>query len=160
MTLKPTHPITRLLPKLRISNTSFYDGTACWELQKGLACRGYGQVGAWGKNLRAHRIMYLFYYNDLDPELVVHHLCYTRNCVNPLHLKQITSKENILDKGSNALAKINADKNFCDHGHEFTPENTYCKKSNGSRCCRECYRKASREWKARNRKKIMVIQQN
>jgi hypothetical protein len=44
----------------------------------------------------------------------------------------------------------NADKTHCKHGHEFTPENTIRNKQ-GNRQCRECGRKAIREYMRRKR---------
>ena len=44
----------------------------------------------------------------------------------------------------------NAAKIRCDHGHEFTPENTYT--SDGSRACRECALSRARAFKAARRR--------
>jgi hypothetical protein len=44
----------------------------------------------------------------------------------------------------------NARKEFCTHGHKFTPANTYIR-ADGNRDCRECRRVRSREAKRRQR---------
>ncbi|QZE10899.1 hypothetical protein SEA_CHISANAKITSUNE_112 [Gordonia phage ChisanaKitsune] len=65
-------------------------------------------------------------------------------CVNPWHVRPVTQKENVL-RSEIAIAAVNARKTHCDHGHEFTPENTY--EYRGKRHCRVCQRKRSREYK-------------
>ncbi len=59
-------------------------------------------------------------------------------CASP-----VCGRINIL-RGTGPTAR-NAIKTHCDHGHEFTPENTYAKPS-GGRQCRACTR-----WHGRNR---------
>lgn len=57
---------------------------------------GYGKVTYNGKPWTAHRLAYsLYYLCDLSAGLDVMHLCHTRICCNPLHLRLGTRKENI-----------------------------------------------------------------
>jgi hypothetical protein len=67
--------------------------------------------------------------------LELDHLCRNRRCVNPVHLEPVTPRVNTL-RGNTLQAK-NAAKTHCDHGHEFTKDNTYIRR-NGARTCREC----------------------
>jgi late competence protein required for DNA uptake (superfamily II DNA/RNA helicase) len=71
----------------------------------------------------------------------IDHLCRNRRCVNPDHLEVVTAQMNTL-RGE-TLAAANAAKTQCDHGHEFTEENTYAYR--GHRHCRECRRMGNRK---------------
>lgn len=53
------------------------------------------------------------------------------------------------------LARRNAAKTHCPHGHEYTPENTFFDKSSSGRRCRICLRvKSARSNEARRRAKL------
>jgi len=78
------------------------------------------------------------------------HLCRVTLCVRPSHLEQVTFAENVL-RGTGPTA-VNKVKTHCIHGHEFTAENTTS--NAGGRKCRECHRRISREWAARNKKGV------
>jgi len=60
-----------------------------------------------------------------------------------------TSTENSYDMVRHGR-NHNANKTYCDHGHEFTPENTIPNGVNG-RGCRECRRRICREYMRRKR---------
>lgn len=62
-----------------------------------------------------------------------------------------TSGENKRDAVTHGTHN-NARKTECDHGHEFTPENTY--DNHGGRGCMECKRKVGRESYHRNKEKV------
>jgi hypothetical protein len=64
------------------------------------------------------------------------------------NLRWDTHLENMRDIGRHG-SHGNTKKTHCDHGHEFTPENTYMRI--GSRHCRECMRVRSRAYMARRR---------
>ncbi len=103
---------------------------------------GYAHFGlAGGRTLSAHRFSYEHHIGPIPDGLVIDHLCRVRHCVNPDHLEAVTQAENV----RRALGQIT----HCVHGHEYTPENTYVAK-NGRRTCKECKRRAFREWRARN----------
>lgn len=88
----------------------------------------------------AHRAAYIRWKGEIEPGLVIDHICRERRCVNPDHLEAVTNRLNIL-RGVGATA-INARKTHCKRGHEFTPENTWVYQ--GMRRCRECGRIANR----------------
>ena len=75
----------------------------CWNWKGGLFPEGYGHYQYNGKSWKAHRISYLFFKGELDPNLTIDHLCKNPTCVNPEHLEQVTMKENIL-RGSSPPA--------------------------------------------------------
>lgn len=141
--------IERFLNKITVSDTNFYKDTPCWEWNGCLNAKGYGQITWHGLHYQFHRFIYEYFQGEIDSDLVIHHKCYNRRCVNPLHLEQVTQRENTLDKNSSSLTAVNAQKTHCIHGHEFTSENTYIR-PNGSRNCKICQR--VRERKAEQRK--------
>lgn len=68
----------------------------CW-LWKGSRTSfnsGYGQIRIDGRLVKAHRVSYELYHGPLDPNLILLHLCDTKGCVNPGHLRQGTQSEN------------------------------------------------------------------
>lgn len=67
----------------------------CWEWTGALDKDGYGAIYHNGRNRRAHRLAYrLSNLYPIEP-LVVMHLCNNRTCVNPLHLRGATQRENL-----------------------------------------------------------------
>ncbi len=130
--------LERFLNKISVSETNFYNGTACWEWT-GSKRGGYGLFKVETKIVGgAHRFIFEYYYGEIKEGLVVHHLCYNRNCCNILHLDQRTHRENILDKDSSCPTAINSRKIRCKRGHEYNLENMYGY-SGGRRDCKKCY---------------------
>lgn len=77
------------------------------------------------------------------------HTCDNPACVNPHHIWPGTPRENVVDAVIKGRIKVpscarNRDITRCKWGHEFTPENTH-KEPDGSRACRQCDRRRSRE---------------
>src|SRR6266404_6718203 len=92
----------------------------CWLWTRTVDGRGYGIIRHQGKLEKVHRLAALFCLNfDLNSDLHVLHklICKHKNCFNPDHLYVGTHDDNMSDR-------IRA-KTHCNHGHEFTPENTY-----------------------------------
>lgn len=122
--------IERFLSKINIVDS-------CWEWTAFVSKNGYGTFWFNGKSCRPHRFIYEYYHGMICPDLVLDHLCRNRKCVNPIHLEQVTQKENVM-RGI-GLAVINFKKTYCKQGHEFTEENTYVY-PHGKRECRICNR--------------------
>jgi hypothetical protein len=114
-------------------------GGDCWEWPLFRSEDGYGRMQWDGRTRIAHRAIYRFLVGPIPQGLTLDHLCRNRGCVNPDHLEPVTQRENCR----------RARKDFCAHGHELTPENTYVRPSNGRRSCRECGRRANRDHRAR-----------
>lgn len=125
--MKPV--IERFLSKISISNSG------CWEWNGYIQENGYGQTSIKSKGVYTHRFIYEYYHDSIHPDLTIDHLCRNRKCVNPLHLEQVSHKENIMR--GDTLALKNSKKTHCKRGHEFTPKNTYVN-PRGSRCCMIC----------------------
>ena len=68
--------------------------TGCWEWI-GSKSAGYGVVYISGKRMLLHRIFYEIYKRKIPNKMVVDHLCFHRNCVNPKHLEVVTISENV-----------------------------------------------------------------
>jgi hypothetical protein len=113
----------------------------CWEWRGQITTSGYGANGSRiaGEKV-AHRISYVLLVGPIPEGLQLDHLCRNRACVNPEHLEPVTARVNTMRSG--AASAINARKTHCDHGHEFTPENTHMQRSGGRiyRRCRACGR--------------------
>lgn len=105
----------------------------CWPWKQSSASHGYGQT--WdGTTVRlAHRVAWTLIHGAIPDDMTVDHVCRTRTCCNPLHLRLLSNEENARLNG-------NAVKTTCIHGHEYTPENTYVQPSTGHRRCRACSR--------------------
>lgn len=83
---------------------------------------------------RVHRLFYEHYKGPIPPGKEPDHLCRVRCCVNPEHMEAVTRRENTL-RGIGPAAQY-AKRTRCNHGHEFTLENTL--RHHGNRYCRIC----------------------
>lgn len=113
-------------------------GSSCWMWKAVKKADGYGVfTPKTGTKVLAHRFSYELVYGPITPGMQLDHLCRTRECVNPLHLEAVTSRENTL-RGTGVSA-THARRTHCGNGHEFNETNTYIYPS-GKRKCRACKR--------------------
>lgn len=122
----------------------------CWEWTGGTVRGGYGKIGkpGGGGHVLAHRYSAMLHFGMFDTRLLVLHHCDNPACVNPDHLYLGDHQQNADDKMRRGR-HTGANKTHCEHGHEFTKENTYHYR--GRRKCIECNRDRSREWQRRRR---------
>ena len=118
--------------------------TGCIEFTGSKAQGGYGHLrNPDGPGLVvAHRASYELLVGPIPDGLVIDHLCRNTACVNPGHLEPVTTRTNVVVRGTGPTA-INARKSHCPLGHPLDAENTY-KRPNGRRECRTCKREAKR----------------
>lgn len=117
----------------------------CWIWTGTIDLKGYGRLWRDGKSHKAHRLFYEKLVGPIPDGLHIDHLCMVKSCVNPAHLEPVTLAENnrrAFKAGRGNPANL-ARRTHCNHGHEFTPENTAHYNHNRSpeaRTCRECQR--------------------
>lgn len=132
--------IPRFDSKVKVSETSFHNGTPCWEWQASKV-NGYGvfSVGR-GKGNLAHRYAYESLLGPIPDGLVIDHLCRNKCCINPSHLEPVSQKENL-----NRAPTWQGNRTHCPRGHEYTQENS--KPVRNGKTCRQCHRDSIRKWR-------------
>ena len=93
----------------------------CWIWQGRCDNKGYGVLTCRGRIYKAHRVSYTMFIGSIPPDLVIDHLCRTRNCVNPEHMEPVSNDENIRRGAWAALTQ--SQKTHCVHGHPFSGDN-------------------------------------
>lgn len=114
--------------------------TGCIEWLAHRSADGYGRFWWQGRKVRAHRFYFVIgYQRDVQPGMILDHLCRNRGCVAPWHLKEVTQRENLLADGSLSLTKRHAEKTHCPRGHLLSGENLRKDAlARGWRNCRAC----------------------
>lgn len=94
---------------------------------------GYARfrVGDGQSTINAHAFSYALHKGSVPAGLELDHKCRVRSCVNPAHLEAVTH-------GVNMARGCVAMRTHCNHGHEFTKENTSM--HHGYRRCKTCHR--------------------
>ena len=67
----------------------------CHVFRGALTSNGYGRVRAGNITLRAHRVSYSAFRGEIPQGMEVMHLCNTKVCCNPNHLKVGSHEENM-----------------------------------------------------------------
>lgn len=97
-------------------------------------------------NTTAHRVSYEHFIGPIPDGMVVDHLCETKLCVNPDHVRVCTQQEN-LHASALTINSKNAALTHCKNGHPLSGDNVRMYRH--QRVCRAC----KREWAARKRSK-------
>lgn len=114
--------------------------SGCWIWLLSLGRDGYAQ----GKYETAHRISFRGFKGSIPEGLEVDHICKTRWCVNPEHLRAVTHLENM--STADAITNHrNRRKTHCINGHELSGYNLILENWRGivMRKCRACKNKRS-----------------
>lgn len=121
--------------------------TECWISTYSTGSHRYAQIAWWEgevqRNSTAHRAAYVHHSGQQIPEgMVVDHLCSTRKCVNPSHLRLLANWEN--------AARANGEDwplGQCKHGHPDSERRTYG--SSNKTYCGVCRLEAQRRYRAK-----------
>lgn len=73
-------------------------GQDCWLWTATKTVCGYGQFFVNRRKVYAHRFAYELLVAEIPTGLETDHLCWTRNCVNPAHIRLVTHKHNAENK--------------------------------------------------------------
>ena len=132
--------VVRFVKRLPSSGVGLLD---CWPLGGSLNRDGYARFGnrAECPELYAHRVVWHEVFGPIPAGLEVDHLCFRRDCVNPLHLRVCSVAENRAARRPPASYKTH-----CPKGHPYAGKNLYVNPRNRTRHCRECIRQATRRW--------------
>jgi hypothetical protein len=88
----------------------------CWIWMGAIDKQGYGAFGINGKNLKAHRVSWMFHHGNMPPkDKGVLHRCDIPLCVSPHHFFLGTQLDNIRDCISKKRFRANGGKHGQDH---------------------------------------------
>ena len=124
----------------------------CWLWTASKNSCGYGSISFRGRGQRVHRVSLWLHGRDIPEGLVVDHVCRTRLCVNPNHLRVVTNHVNVREN-SVAFAAINGDKTHCLNGHPLDGYNLIVR--DGKRRCRACDNVRNQEYYTRKHADIL-----
>lgn len=131
---------------IRFSDKISYLANGCWDWVGCKDADGYGLFKAKSKMHRAHRLSLVLTGKSLDSKLVVDHICRNRSCVNPNHLRQVTSRQNVLEN-SDSIQANNSKKTHCNNGH---PLDGITLNGKFQRWCRVCKATGLKNFLAKN----------
>lgn len=137
-----------LLEYLRASE-AIVGRNPCWlwpygAMKKG--CDSYGVTHISGKTALVHRVAFRLLRGPIPDRFVIDHLCNTKRCCNPWHMRAVTNWEDTL-RGDAAHAK-SARASHCPAGHELAGANLspFRLKKQGKRVCQVCLRERARAY--------------
>ena len=119
------------------SHVTVDPATGCWRCSLNRDRDCYARYRGEG----VHRLVYKAMVGPIPAGFQLDHVkargCAWTDCCNPAHLEAVPPIVN-WERGTSP-SRLNALKQRCDSGHEYSPENTY-RRPNGHRDCRACVR--------------------
>lgn len=85
----------------------------CWTWKGARFLNGYGAVRGQNGTLYAHRVSWEMHHGAIPPGLVIDHTCHNRACVNPGHLRTVTTKQNAENHGGLGRANTSGVRGVC-----------------------------------------------
>ena len=67
----------------------------CWLWPHGKNSKGYGRAKIGGVCVPVHRHSYAYHVGPIPTGLLIDHVCHTKACYNPYHLRPVTNKQNM-----------------------------------------------------------------
>lgn len=126
----PQHMQDRIMPEPM---------SGCWLWTGGVSEGNYRQLDIKTKTKKAHRVVF-FMLKGIKPTpgKVLDHICRVHCCVNPDHLREVTSAENT--HYGESFAAVNARKTHCPQSHPYSGDNLlmFTYKGQPNRVCRIC----------------------
>ena len=143
-----TTPAVRFWAKVDRPNGPLDPGP-CWLWTARHARDGYGTFKVNGRQVLAHRWAYEWFYDEIDNTLVLDHICRVRDCVNPWHLREVTTTANTLENSESITARYAA-RTVCSKGHPL--DGTVTIKGKTWRRCTACLRAAQRRYEEKRKR--------
>ena len=131
--------LTDIFSRILIHPDVQHEGSLCWLWIGNRFKTGYAAYLFRGNNRRAHRVIFGVFVHEITDGRHADHLCRRPQCVNPIHVEDVTPRENT-ERGNAPSAK-NMRTTHCPKGHPYSLENTRHKSTklkNGQRACRTC----------------------
>ncbi len=127
-----------------LSKVSPEPNTGCWLWTGGAMAPGYGVIQVAGRARLAHRIIWQELRGPIPDGMVLDHVCRTRPCVNPDHLRIVSPRINAIENSDSFAAK-NAAKSCCPVcGNAYSPEGRLF-----GRRCHVCKTRRMKEYRRR-----------
>lgn len=76
----------------------------CWFWQGFIMPNGYGRATVGGRRTYAHRAALMLYRNESLEGVSVDHSCWHRHCVNPAHLRPVTTRLNNENRSADSVS--------------------------------------------------------
>ena len=121
----------------------------CWEWTAARNTDGYGSLRDLERDtvLGAHRLIYEALVGPVPVGQELDHLCRTRHCVNPDHLRIVFHSENVAAGAVRFNGQYQRTKTHCPQGHPYDEINTRIDKR-GARRCKTCNNERVAAWRA------------
>jgi hypothetical protein len=147
MDLKKVKTIKNFFSRVQITSS-------CWIWRGTMSPGGYPRFSSLihSKTMLAHRFSYETFVGELKEGMQIDHLCKNTRCVNPVHLDQVTPRENTLR--SNGITAQYSRQTSCISGHPYNNIDTLYLRSGRIRRCRICDREAAKRFYWRKKEKI------